>query len=492
MPGREPAASRARRAEPIDKRTARNGTVTYTFQVDVGTKPDGSRDRQRFTYSTKAKARREYRRITTEVDEDRFVRRLDITVDEACTEWLNGRRGIRLVKLEGYRNDLKPVRRRLGRKQLVDLTKADGDDLVDWMLSEGRVDPRHFQPDSLLSRVAAFVNEQPRIGLPVADIKAQFPDDDVYNCLSVLVRTGRVTRLRRGVYMPAPDPAAERKPEGVKPVTVRTTLTTFGMVVQSYVEQGKLPRNVIKLVERPTDPLIDEEEDENTKSWTVGEVETFRESVRTHRLYACWLLSCYGMRRSEVLAVRWKRFDGSLLRIMRGRVAIGKIVEENLPKSMRSLRGLPLPADVAEALRERRLVQKAEYELLGIPWSEDHLIAVHQDGTPIRPAWYSDEFQRLRERAGLRRIMLKGLRNTSVSVMLARGVPAATVAAWHGHDPAVSLRTYNQTHPEDLRAAGSALFEGGDNGLTVDWHTAGTVNGVNSKSKQESPGENRG
>lgn len=41
---------------------------------------------------------------------------------------------------------------------------------------------------------------------------------------------------------------------------------------------------------------------------------------------------------------------------------------------------------------------------LGIPWSDDRLIAVHEDGTPVRPEWYSDEFQRLRRRAGLRRI----------------------------------------------------------------------------------------
>jgi hypothetical protein len=45
---------------------------------------------------------------------------------------------------------------------------------------------------------------------------------------------------------------------GVKPVTVRSTLTTFGMVIESFVDQGALPRNVIALVERPADAIIDE------------------------------------------------------------------------------------------------------------------------------------------------------------------------------------------------------------------------------------------
>ena len=43
---------RTRRAEPITKRTAKNGLITYEFRADVGNKPDGTRDRRRFTYRT--------------------------------------------------------------------------------------------------------------------------------------------------------------------------------------------------------------------------------------------------------------------------------------------------------------------------------------------------------------------------------------------------------------------------------------------------------
>jgi integrase len=64
----------------------------------------------------------------------------------------------------------------------------------------------------------------------------------------------------------------------------------------------------------------------------------------------------------------------------------------------------------------------------------------------------------LRERAGLRRIHLKGLRNTSVSLMLTSGIPVHVVAAWHGHDPAVSLSIYSDAQLDDLRAAAASLF----------------------------------
>jgi hypothetical protein len=62
------------------------------------------------------------------------------------------------------------------------------------------------------------------------------------------------------------------------------------MVVQSFVDQGALPRNVIALVERPADAITDDTSG-TAKSWTLAEVERFRDSVRQDRLFACWLLS---------------------------------------------------------------------------------------------------------------------------------------------------------------------------------------------------------
>ncbi|MEG8184042.1 site-specific integrase [Nocardia terpenica] len=454
----DPSATktRTRRAEPIDKRTAKNGTVTYTFQVDVGTKPDGTRDRDRFTYRTLKEARREYRRITIEVAEGRYKKTTSLTVDQAIDAWLAGKHGVRRITLENYTQDLKPVRRRLGGKKLADVTKADGDALVKWMLTQGRTDPRHRREGSLMSQVVEFLSRRPE-GVSAATIRAQFPDKHVHSCLSGLVRDGRAMRPRRGVYCIADPAQVAPTATGVKPVTVRTTLTTFGMVVQSYADEGLLPRNVIALVERPGDE-VPENDDETSKSWSLAEMETFRASVRAERLYACWLLSSYGMRRSEILGLRWTRIENDTLLVRRGRVAIGKDSEENLPKSRRSRRDLPLPADVAAALRRLKTVQKAECLALGESWSDDRLIAVDEDGSPVRPERYSDEFQRLRERAGLRRITLKGLRNTSVSLMLARRIPVHVVAAWHGHDPAVSLSIYSDAQPDDLRAAGAAVF----------------------------------
>lgn len=452
----EDKTKKTRRAEPINKHTARNGKTSYYFQVDVGTKPDGTRDRPQFTYRTLAEARREYRRITSEVAAGTYVRPLDLTVDEACDEWIAGRRLRRQVTRNNYVQHLLPARRYFGGRKLSQITKADGDALVTWMLTEGRVDQRKaINPDSLSSRIAAFVALHTD-GVTARAIQVEFPGNDVHSALSALVRAGRVARTGRAVYTATEITTTQR---GVKPVTVRSTLTALSMMVQSYVDQGRLPRNVIALVERPGDEIPeDDDAADAAKSWTVAEVEQFRRAAQAHRLYACWLMSTYGMRRSEVLGMRWSRFSDDALKVRRGRVAVGTETEENLPKSRRSRRDLPPPAELAEALRSLKKAQRAECLALGVPWSDDRLIAAHADGTPVRPEWYSDEFQRIAKAAGLRRIQLKGLRNTSVSLMLALGIPVHIVAAWHGHDPAMSLSVYSDTHADDLKAAGAALF----------------------------------
>ncbi|MEV0033937.1 hypothetical protein [Nocardia sp. NPDC050793] len=201
-----------------------------------------------------------------------FTQISDLTVDQACDLWLAGRRGIRPNTLQGYKNALKPVRRRLGGKKLRDVSKHDGDALVEWMLTEGRQSPRHYRTESLSSRIATFIAEHPS-GVSAATIKTAFPDADVHTALSGLIRSGRVKRLRRGFYSAVDIAKLAPTQPGVKPITVRSTLVTFNSVMESFVAQGKLARNPIALVQPPNDTIDDEDStDDTSKSWTVAEV----------------------------------------------------------------------------------------------------------------------------------------------------------------------------------------------------------------------------
>jgi integrase len=78
-------------------------------------------------------------------------------------------------------------------------------------------------------------------------------------------------------------------------------------------------------------------------------------------------------------------------------------------------------------------------------------------GHMVRPEYYSDTFARLAKSAGLPPIWLHDLRRASGITMLDSGVPVHVAAAWHGHDPSMTLKVYGHVHPVGLADAGSAL-----------------------------------
>jgi len=93
----------------------------------------------------------------------------------------------------------------------------------------------------------------------------------------------------------------------------------------------------------------------------------------------------------------------------------------------------------------------------GEAYSASGYVVCDELGAAVNPEWYSDEFHRVRERAGVRRIRLHDGRHTVNSLMAAAGVPPHIRAAWCGHTEAVNERTYTHARPEDLAVAGAAL-----------------------------------
>ena len=113
------------------------------------------------------------------------------------------------------------------------------------------------------------------------------------------------------------------------------------------------------LARNPTDDAnVPTEVRSATPSWTAEEVETFLTSVRTHRLYAAFrTLAATGLRRSELLGLRWADLDldaGSLK--VRQVVSLDRykpFIAE--PKTSQSRRVVALDAVTVAALRARRV-----------------------------------------------------------------------------------------------------------------------------------------
>ena len=448
-------SKRTRRALPITKRIARNGKVSYTFQIEAGTKPDGSRDRRRYTYPTLAEARREYARIMTESAAGTLVRRDKVTLGAFLAEWLDSRR-VRPNTLDGYRAALKPVIDHLGTVPLQHLDTPHLDELVTLRLT-GEPIAQPAKRGRRSAEVLAYLRARPEGG-GYSELLTTFGEPGI-RALDRLVSSSDVLRPARGRYGAAlpTEPERPKVSGGVSNRTVCTMLTVLSSALTTATKRGLVARNVAQLVDRPA---IEHRE---MSTWTPQQVERFRVRVRSDRLYACWLLTLAGRRRSEVLGLTWSAvdFDAGTVSVAQGRVIVrGAGTTTGAPKSERSRRTLPMPPDVMAALRTLNAQQKRERVALGPTWIDTGLIAINEDGSPIRPESYSKAFCRHCAAAGVPVIRLHDTRHTAATRMLDSGTTVSAAAKWLGHDPAMTLRVYGHVYEDALASAGDVLLGG--------------------------------
>ncbi|MBA2439364.1 MAG: site-specific integrase [Thermoleophilaceae bacterium] len=141
-----------------------------------------------------------------------------------------------------------------------------------------------------------------------------------------------------------------------------------------------------------------------------------------------------GLRRGEVLGLRWRDLD-----LDAGRARVVQTLQETrgglrfvAPKTHRSRRSVSLPAFVVDALRGHRKAQNERRLLLGTAWQPTDLVIDRGDGGPMRPDTLSHRFRKVTRRAGLD-VNFHGLRHGHASLMLAAGVHLKVVSDRLGH-----------------------------------------------------------
>ena len=107
--------------------------------MDIGRDDDGKRQQLTRTFGKLREARAELSRIRNETNKGTYVKPSAETVNDYLDGYLRGAtRDRRATTKENYRHAFRPVRERLGTRELQSLTKRDIDDLIDWMQAAGR------------------------------------------------------------------------------------------------------------------------------------------------------------------------------------------------------------------------------------------------------------------------------------------------------------------------------------------------------------------
>lgn len=263
--------------------------------------------------------------------------------------------------------------------------------------------------------------------------------------------------------------ASERQVAGRtrQPLSPRTILyihATIRRALADAVSWDLITRNP---ADRATPPSARVARGQQMRTWTAAQLRIFLEHVVEDRLYAAWRVSgTTGMRRGEVLGLRWRDVDLDAARCSVFQTLItGKGAPRvSEPKTASGRRNVALDPQTVVALRTHRGRQAAEQIALGPAYEDSELVFCHEDGSPIWPRSFSRWFDLHVEKAKLPKIRLHDLRHTHATLALAAGIHPKVVSERLGHSTVgITLDTYSHAIPamqEDAAVRVAALIEG--------------------------------
>lgn len=234
---------------------------------------------------------------------------------------------------------------------------------------------------------------------------------------------------------------------GLSPKSVKYLHTMIHKSLGDAVDAGLLASNPAARARAPRRLLTTENE---LRYWTPEQLREFLASVAGTRLEAAFHLSALtGMRRGEVLGLRWKDLDFEARRVSvrHSIISVNYEVQSSTTKSHRA-RVVDLDPGTIEQLRAQRRRQDADRAEWGDDYRDHGLVFAKENGEPLHPESFSHAFQRAITQTDLPRIRLHDLRHTHASIALSAGVPIKVVSERLGHEsPSFTLKQYSHVLP---------------------------------------------
>jgi integrase len=247
----------------------------------------------------------------------------------------------------------------------------------------------------------------------------------------------------------------------LSPRSIRYVHTVLRHALADGVRWNRLARNVADAAEPPSAKAARPRE---MRTWSADHLRGFLEHVGEDRLSAAYRLAAMtGVRRGELLGLRWRDVDLDAGRVSIVQTLVGKR-QLSKPKTDKGQRNIALDTGTVAALREHRKRQLEERLAWGPAYQDQHdLVFCREDGSPLWPQSLSRAFERHAKQARLPAIRFHDLRHGHATLALLAGVHPKVVSERLGHaSVGITLDTYSHAIPAmqaDAAAKVAGLLE---------------------------------
>lgn len=253
-----------------------------------------------------------------------------------------------------------------------------------------------------------------------------------------------------------------------KPLSSKTVLhhhRLISSILSTAVEWGVIFANPC---DRTKPPRVEKKEPKYLDELQAATLLDLLEKERTDYKTMIRLLLFTGLRRGELLGLKWSDvdFDNSIMQICRTTQYLpDKGVFEDETKNATSNRNIKLSQTAVNDLRKYKVYQLEQRLKIGDRWNETGYIFTTDEGKPLHPdtltGWFSAFVKAHSDK--LPPITVHSLRHTNATLQIAGGVPLTTVAKRLGHADTV---TPSKIYAHAIKSADEAAAETLENLLT--------------------------
>lgn len=228
--------------------------------------------------------------------------------------------------------------------------------------------------------------------------------------------------------------------EKLKTVSANSVIHYHAIIYQALkyaLKTDMVTQNVAMKVDRPRKNSF------QPNFLTAEEMQQMFEIIKGTKMQLPVMVAAfYGLRRGEVLGLKWDAidFNRGTLTIKRTVTQVkidGKyqIIEQDSAKTKSSMRTLPLVGSFKEYFEEAKKAQEFNKKVCGDSYNYDYdgYVFVNEIGERMKPDYLTTAFPEYLKRHGMKKIRFHDLRHSCASLLLVNGVPLKQIQEWLGH-----------------------------------------------------------